>query len=146
MKLHEWMAGWAGWIWPLFANHLWQATLFASVAFVAVLSIRRGPSRVRYAIWAIAALKFAVPSAALALLIAAAGFDLSARSPSTEQGADTLAAVSQFAVPVRQSSNVVLSETKSAGHSEVFCALTLAWLGGVAILFGMWARQRRRWN
>ena len=144
MKLHEWMAGWSGWIWPLFANHLWQATLFATLAFIAVLLIRRGPSRVRYAIWAIAGLKFALPSAALALLIAAAGFDLSARPPSMEQRADTFAAVSQFAVPVRQSSNVVLSETKSAGHSEVYCALSLAWLSGVAILFGLWAMQRRR--
>ena len=146
MTLHEWLAGWSGWLWPLLANHLWQATLFSTLAFAAVLLLRRGASRARYAIWAIAGLKFAVPSALLALLIAAAGFDMSARSPSSEEGVDAFAAVSQFAVPVPQSITADLGETRSARHNELFCGLTIAWLSGVAILLGLWVKRRRRFS
>ena len=93
MTIHEWLAQWSEWGWPLLANHLWQATLFSALAFPAVLLLRRGPSRTRYAIWVIAGLKFALPSVLLALVIAAAGFDMS-RSVSIEEGTATLAAVS----------------------------------------------------
>ena len=144
MTLHNWLAEWAGWGWALLANHLWQATLFSALVFPSVVLLRRGPSRVRYAIWVIAGLKFALPSALLGIVIAAAGFDLSASPISTEEGSDTLIAVSQFAAPVHQLSDVDWGTARPGGHNELYCGLTLGWLSGVAILLGLWVNRRRR--
>ena len=50
------------------ADHLWQATICASVAGVLTWLLRRNSASVRYWIWFAAALKFLVPFAALAAL------------------------------------------------------------------------------
>ncbi|HEV8487260.1 MAG TPA: M56 family metallopeptidase, partial [Blastocatellia bacterium] len=142
MTLHEWLADWSRWLWPLLANHLWQATLFSTLAFAAVLLLRRGPSRARYAIWVIVGLKFAVPSALVALLIAAAGFDMSSRPVSPENEADTLAAVSQFTAPVYETSEADAFTGDSGDHNELYCGLTFVWLSVVTFLFGLWVRRR----
>jgi len=51
-----------------FADHLWQSTLFAAVAWILTLALRKNHSRVRYSIWLAASCKFLVP---FSLLIAA---------------------------------------------------------------------------
>src|SRR5689334_19050726 len=43
------------------ANHLWQSTLFAGVAGLLTLVLRKNPARVRHWIWVAASLKFLVP-------------------------------------------------------------------------------------
>jgi beta-lactamase regulating signal transducer with metallopeptidase domain len=43
------------------ANHLWQSTLFAGVAGLLTLILRKNPARVRHWIWVAAFLKFLVP-------------------------------------------------------------------------------------
>lgn len=60
---------WAEWFWPLFLNHLWEATLFSSIALLALILLGRAPARVRYLVWLMASLKFLLPSALIALLI-----------------------------------------------------------------------------
>ena len=77
MTVHDWLARWSAWGWPLLANHLWQATLFSALCFLAVLLLKRGPSRTRHSIWLIAGLKFAIPSAFLLFLMESAGTVLS---------------------------------------------------------------------
>ena len=146
MTIHEWLAQWSEWGWPLLANHLWQATLFSAIAFPAALLLRRGPSRTRYAIWVIAGLKFALPSVLLALVIAAAGFDIPAKPASIAEGTETLAAVSQVAAPLRQSSDADAGAQRPAGHREVYCELTLVWLSGAAFLLGSWLYRRIRFS
>ncbi len=43
------------------ANHLWQSTLFALLAAVSTLALRKNQARVRHHIWLAASLKFLVP-------------------------------------------------------------------------------------
>lgn len=35
----------------LIADHLWQSTLFAGVAWLLTLALRRNPARVRHGLW-----------------------------------------------------------------------------------------------
>jgi bla regulator protein BlaR1 len=47
------------------ADHLWQSTLFAAVAALLTLALRKNPARVRHWLWLAASFKFLVPFAAL---------------------------------------------------------------------------------
>jgi len=49
------------------ANHLWQSTLFAGVAGLLTLALRKNRAQTRYWVWLAASMKFFVP---LALLVA----------------------------------------------------------------------------
>jgi bla regulator protein BlaR1 len=46
---------------PSLANHLWQSTLFAGIAGLLTLALRRNHARARHALWLAASLKFLVP-------------------------------------------------------------------------------------
>src|ERR1700691_1743800 len=54
----------------LFANHLWQSTLFAGVAGLLTLALRKNHARVRHRVWLAASCKFLIP---LTVLIALGG-------------------------------------------------------------------------
>ena len=114
---------------------MWQATLFAALVLGATLLLQRGvPARVRFALWLAAALKFALPAALFAFLGGALG-----------AGA-TAPLVLRFAEPVRVQSDaadLVVAVSGAQGHSELFCALTLAWLVGAGALFAVWLVRRR---
>ncbi len=47
--------------WMATANHVWQSTLFAGLAAIVVLALRRNHARVRYQLWLAASLKFLIP-------------------------------------------------------------------------------------
>jgi bla regulator protein blaR1 len=55
---------------PALADHLWQSTLFALVAGVLTLALRRNSAHLRYSLWLAASLKFLVP---FSLLVAIGG-------------------------------------------------------------------------
>ncbi|MBV8856191.1 MAG: M56 family metallopeptidase [Acidobacteria bacterium] len=141
--LHETFARASEWLWPAVANHMWQATLFAAVVLCAALLLQRAaPARVRFALWLAAALKFALPAALFALLGGA--LDLRNILPTSEGAAPPL--VLKIAEPVQlQSAAAELSVHVSGarGHSEIFCALTLAWAAGACVLFVVWLVRRR---
>ena len=46
-------------------NHLWQSTLFAGVAGLLTLALRRNWAQTRYWLWLAASVKFLVPFALL---------------------------------------------------------------------------------
>ena len=48
------------------ANHLWQSTIFAAIAWLLIQVLQKNSARVRYSIWLLASLKFLLP---LSLLI-----------------------------------------------------------------------------
>jgi uncharacterized protein (TIGR03435 family) len=50
------------------ANHLWQSTLLAALAWLLSLVLRRNSARVRHAVWLAASLKFLVPFSVLVAL------------------------------------------------------------------------------
>ena len=54
---------------PLF-NHLWQSTLFAVVAGLLTLVLRKNHARVRHGVWLAASIKFLIP---ISLLISLGG-------------------------------------------------------------------------
>jgi TonB family protein len=135
MTSHQLLSEWSLWFWPVFANHLWQATLFALAVWVAALWLRR--ARTRHIVWLMAFAKFLLPSALLFLLAQGLGLNLS-WTARTELTATTDAEVLlQIAGPVAQSD-------AGAGHNEVYCVLTMLWLVGVAVCFARWGWRRRR--
>jgi bla regulator protein blaR1 len=43
------------------ANHLWQSTLFATVAGLLTLALRKNRAQTRYCLWLAASVKFLIP-------------------------------------------------------------------------------------
>jgi TonB family protein len=141
--LHELLARASAWLWPALANHLWQATLFAALVLCASLLLRGAPARLRYALWLMAALKFAVPSALLAYVAAALGLGpLRLASGQAGAGAPLLSSIAE-PVAVAGSPDLVVGVSGARGHEELLCALTLVWLAGCAALALAWLKKRR---
>jgi hypothetical protein len=46
---------------PALGNHLWQSTLFASIAGLLTLALRKNHARVRYWVWLAASVRFLIP-------------------------------------------------------------------------------------
>src|SRR5271170_7466633 len=67
-------------LWTATANHLWQSTLFAGLAALVALALRKNHARVRYQLWLAASLKFLIPFSLLIRL----GGHLSYRSAETQ--------------------------------------------------------------
>ena len=137
---HELLARASSSLWPALADHLWQATLFAGLVLLLALLLRRAPARQRHALWLVASLKFALPAALFAALARLSGLDASLLF-----GADTshpAPLVYQF-VAEPLSRIAVAATAGGAPHNELYCALTLVWLAGCALLSCAWAWRRR---
>ncbi|MBO0861117.1 MAG: M56 family metallopeptidase, partial [Chloracidobacterium sp.] len=138
MTFHQSLAEWSRWFWPGFANHLWQASLLASVVWIAAFWLRR--ARTRHLIWLMALMKFLLPPAFLFLLARDAGLNF--RWPGRTEmiaggNADVLLLIAE---PVEQGPQ----SNAGAGHHEVYCVLTTLWLIGIALLLAHWGWRRRR--
>ncbi|HWW77527.1 MAG TPA: M56 family metallopeptidase, partial [Pyrinomonadaceae bacterium] len=138
---HELLARVSAWLWPAFANHLWQATLFAALVLGVTLLLRRAPARVRFALWLLAAAKFAVPSALLAPAASRLGASLFAGTGETA-GAPLVLKLTE-PVGADASAFVAAASSGPSGHAELLCALTLLWLAGCAALACVWLVRRR---
>ena len=160
MTSHRLLADWSQWFWPVFANHLWQATLFAFVVWIAVKFFDRAPARFRYFLWMGALAKFLIPSAALVWLIGQAGVDLS-RAFKTVQSVGSAAAsgiatayaeaqiIFYFAEPISPVEQAVMTNSATgvttANHqAEFYSALTIVWLLGAMAFTFQWLIRRRR--
>jgi TonB family protein len=143
---HELLARVSAWLWPAVANHLWQATLFAALVWGLTLLLRGAPARVRYALWLVASAKFAVPAALVALLAALSGVGVTGLADARAGASAPL--VLQLAEPLRaDASNLVVTvQGATPAHGELWCALTLLWLAGGAVLFGFWWKRRREFS
>ncbi len=53
---------------PSLANHLWQSTLFAAVAGLLTLALRRHRPHIRYSLWLAASVKFLIPFSVLVMV------------------------------------------------------------------------------
>jgi TonB family protein len=51
MTFHQLLGEWSQWFWPIFANHLLQATLFVLVVWIAVKMFNQAPAQFRYFLW-----------------------------------------------------------------------------------------------
>ena len=150
------LAEWANWVCRLAINHLWQATLFFVIALASSFLLRRSPARARYLLWLTASIKFAIPSAAIIVVLGAAGLSLQSVFDSAPTSTTTLKyftpVVSPLMIPesfktdatpvASTSTEHNAKATDSVGRSLTFPGL-LIWLCGVVTFSANWLRRRR---
>ncbi|SPE38196.1 conserved membrane hypothetical protein [Candidatus Sulfopaludibacter sp. SbA3] len=123
------------------ANHLWQSTVFAGMAFLLTLALRKNRARVRHCVWLAASCKFLVP---LSLLVAM-GAHISWRTAPGIARSDfsiVMDEVSQPFMPVAESTR--LAETAPAAASPLAAVLGGIWACGfLGIATAWWVRWRR---
>jgi TonB family protein len=147
VTLHQWLADWSSWGWPLLANHLWQATLLSTAAFAAAALLKRAPGRARYAIWLIASAKFVVPSALLVFIAGRFGFEFSSLLTSVPESGQGYTVIYQLTSPVTQPGESAIAGAAAArAHNELFCVLTVAWFTGCVFMLMLWWRRRRQFR
>jgi beta-lactamase regulating signal transducer with metallopeptidase domain len=153
MIFHRILAEWSQWIWPLVADHLWQTTLFALMAWGAARLLRRMTARVRYFIWLIALVKFLLPSALLILALERIGLDLTFTSPATRTGVEIVSRIAQPILPIVGQTAIravepIAGASRPTGeeHRELYCLLSLVWAVGAAIIATRWLIRRWRFR
>lgn len=128
---------------PSLANHVWQSTIFTTIAWLLTLVLRRNRARTRHAIWVAASIKFLVPFA----LLASFGNLLSSRKQPVVPAAYSAIDVVEepFAATALQAPTSSLQATTLRKQFEkaLPACLGALWLAGVGtVLFG-W---RNRWR
>ncbi|MGH9937346.1 MAG: TonB family protein [Blastocatellia bacterium] len=160
MTSHQFLAEWSQWFWPIFANHLLQATLFVLILWIAVKLFKQAPAQFRYFLWLSALAKFLVPSALLVWLMGQAGFDLSlpfeAAQSATRAAASGIATaytevriifqIAQPLSPAEQTAPTVAATVAAIAnqHTEIYCALTIVWSLGAMAVTARWLIRRWR--
>ncbi len=121
------------------ANHLWQSTLFALLAGMATLALRKNQARVRHHLWLAASLKFLVP---FSLLMDLGGYLARLNGSSETQPV--------FYFVMQKVSQPFSEASASRG---LFAASLLRWLPGIVAMLwlagfvtviGLWWLQWRR--
>ena len=148
------MASWLNWTgiaatlrdaWPALANHLWQSTVFAAVAGMLALALRKNHARARYWIWMAASLKFAVPFAVLTVT----GSHLAKPRVLAAPAQQTMYfAAEDFSEPFAAQAAPVAAPVVAPSllRAEVVVPLSTAvvWLGGFVAVLGLWGVRWRR--
>src|SRR5262245_3544221 len=151
MSLYQEFALWSQWFWPLFANHLWHTTLFALIAWPAVMILKDSPARARYFVWLLTLSKFILPSVFLISCLEWGGIDLLRIFAGEEQyGYGNVEIIFQIAHPF---STEIITLTGSGlssvrltayGLSLFYSVLSVVWILGAAFLLIRWSLLRRR--
>lgn len=122
---------------PAVGNHLWQSTLFAAVAGLLTLALRKNHARVRYWLWLAASLKFLVPFSLLTWL----GSRMAWRGPAANQGALSFV-IEQVSRPfAQQASSQAAPQTVFASLPAILAAV---WICGFAVVLVVWFARWRR--
>jgi bla regulator protein blaR1 len=137
-------AAWAA-IAPALGNHLWQSTLFASIAGLLTLILRKNHARTRYWLWLAASVKFLIPFSFLIVI----GSHLAWSHDSAGTKAGLYLAMSEVGQPFTQPTMSMVSRTTAPTGSLSLnhllpVLLAAVWLCGfVAVLFVWHLRWRR---
>jgi bla regulator protein blaR1 len=132
-------------IWAPLANHLWQSTLFACVAGLMTLALRKNRAPSRYWLWLAASAKFLIP---FSLLISLGSYLGRPRIAAIAQPGFTVV-VQQLSEPFAPLSSAHIAEPASSSLMLMAArllptAVLLVWLAGcAAVLFAWWWRWRR---
>src|SRR5260370_2734550 len=122
---------------PLLANHLWQSTLFAGVAALLTLTLRKHHARVRHCVWLAASCKFLIP---LSLLIAL-GSHLPWPTASEAAPSHIPAAIDAVSQPFTVPASVLPMPEPLPTTRILPAALFFVWVSGfIAIAFSWWIR------
>ena len=123
---------------PLVANHLWQSTLFAGVAWLLTLALRNNRARVRHWVWLAASCKFLVPLSALIAL----GGHIQWRSVPEAAQSNIAIAIDEVSQPF--TAPVLPSRQDRPSPSHLYDVLCTVWaLGFLGISGAWWIRWRR---
>jgi len=115
------------------ANHLWQSTVFAAIACLLALSLRRYRAQTRHWIWLIASVKFLVPFSLLTNL----GSLLPASG--TAQPPRVAVVMQEFSQPFTGPVFAPDLPAPIRGAEPILPALLLAlWLAGSVAVLAVW--------
>src|SRR5580704_8475775 len=126
---------------PAVGNHLWQSTVFAGVAGLLTLALRKNQARARYWVWLAASVKFLIPFSLLVGIGSRLGWSHS--SARTSDG--IYFAMEQVSQPFTGAARPVISSVNSATASTstslmhlLPAFLVIAWLCGFVALLFVW--------
>lgn len=144
MTLDGLFANWPG-LAPALGNHLWQSTLFAVIAGLLTLTLRKNRARARYWLWLAASVKFLIPFSLL--IVIGSQFSLSRGSVGTN--AVVYRAMDAVGQPFAQ---LVIPESSGATPTAVFPpvihvvvpSFLAAWLCGFLVIVVVWFVRWRR--
>jgi bla regulator protein blaR1 len=125
---------------PGLIAHLWQSTLFAGMAWIAMLALRRNKAKLRYSIWFAASAKFLIPFSALVGLGALAPH----RAAAPAAQARWVAAVEDIGQPLAlpaTATRVAVAANPVSGYLVMAVAL---WTCGFAAVTICWLLRWRR--
>jgi bla regulator protein blaR1 len=126
---------------PFLANHLWQSTMFAAVAGLLTLALRKNRAQMRYWLWLSASVKFLIP---FSLLVDLGGhFGGHTASPSVPRLSFVLEQASQ---PFVSPAPVATTQVTPANSlvNWVPALLYVVWAMGFALLICFWWRRWQR--
>ena len=135
---------------PALGNHLWQSTLFALVAGLLTLTMRKSHAQARYALWLAASLKFLLP---FSLLVSIGNHLANDRLWSTgstaRQAGSYYFLMEQVTGPLKQGAMPAIFPVASATSAPSAIHLlpaTLAaiWLCGFLAVLMLWCARWRR--
>jgi uncharacterized protein (TIGR03435 family) len=128
------------------SNHLWQSTLFAFVAALLALALRRYPARARYWLWLSASAKFLIPFS----LLIAIGAHIPRPTHSTPTQTTAYVTIDEFSQPFTDSPTLTPPIPTNPAPAPTHHYLTLPnllaalWLIGFLTILTRWLVQLRR--
>ena len=127
---------------PALGNHLWQSTLFAVMAGLLTLLLRKNHARTRYWLWLTASTKFLIPFS----LLVSIGNRLSWLRDSAGTKAGLYFAMEELSQPFTQTIVPTIPRVSpSATPLHLLPALlTAVWLCGFVLIFCVWCLRWRR--
>jgi bla regulator protein BlaR1 len=127
------------------ANHLWQSTLFAGVAGLLTLFLRKNRAHVRYWLWLIASVKFLLPFSLLVAVGGLLGRHTIAVPSQLVPASDFSFIVEQVGQPFTATvPQVAMPAIPRSDASVIVALLIFVWAIGFATLVCSWALRWRR--
>jgi bla regulator protein BlaR1 len=129
----------------LFANHVWQSTIVAALAWLITLILVRNRAGARYAVWLVASLKFLVPFA----LLVSAGSQLGWRTVEMSTQPQVTVVFETIGQPFSPTSASVIRAMAPAprfpiGITGVLLLVFAVWCVGVTVVLVTWCLRWRR--
>jgi hypothetical protein len=130
---------------PALGNHLWQSTLFAIVAGLLTLILRKNQARTRYWLWLAASVKFLIPFS----LLVGVGSHLAWSHSAAPEKAGAYFAMEEVSQPFTQQTVPAISREipSTAFHSLIHVIPVIfaaAWLCGFLAIVSIWCMRWRR--
>src|SRR5258708_13444311 len=117
-------------------NHLWQSTLFAGLAALLALALRKNRARTRYWLWMAASLKFLIPFSLLVGIGGQIGWRAGVNAP-TPRVVFAIEQVSQLVTP-----RISMAPDAPAAKIGPNVVMFLWPLGSIVLMPGLIARSR----